>query len=87
MARGNGVLGPIETADLGFTLMHEHIMVVNWSLRQAFSHWYDREEHIPHAVSELLAAKASALSWTSRPSTWVAISTSSARSRRKPRCR
>ncbi len=57
MAKVNGVLGPIDTADLGFTLMHEHIMVVNWSLRQAFSHWYDREQHIPHAVSELLSAK------------------------------
>ena len=57
MAKVNGVLGPIETADLGFTLMHEHIMVINWSLRQAFPHWYDREQHIPHAVSELLSAK------------------------------
>ena len=23
----NSVLGPLDTADLGFTLMHEHIMV------------------------------------------------------------
>ncbi|MDH3212378.1 MAG: hypothetical protein OEM05_07815 [Myxococcales bacterium] len=57
MARINGVLGPIDTAELGFTLMHEHILVVNWSLRQAFASWYDRDEHVPHAVSEVLSAK------------------------------
>jgi phosphotriesterase-related protein len=27
MATVNSVLGPLDTADLGFTLMHEHIMV------------------------------------------------------------
>jgi phosphotriesterase-related protein len=27
MARVNSVLGPLDTADLGFTLMHEHVMV------------------------------------------------------------
>ena len=26
----NGVLGPSDTADLGFTLMHEHILIANW---------------------------------------------------------
>ena len=57
MAKINGVLGPIDTADLGFTLMHEHILVVNWSLRQAFASWYDRDQHVPHAVSEVLSAK------------------------------
>jgi phosphotriesterase-related protein len=41
MAKINGVLGPIDTADLGFTLMHEHILVANWSMRQAFDDWVD----------------------------------------------
>ena len=36
MATVNGVLGPIDTDALGFTLMHEHIMIANWSMRQAF---------------------------------------------------
>ncbi len=52
-----GVLGPIDTADLGFTLMHEHISIANWSMRQAFAAWYDRDENVRHATSELLAAK------------------------------
>lgn len=53
----NGVLGPIDTADLGFTLMHEHILVVNWSMRQAFANWLDRDAHVEHAVREVLSAK------------------------------
>ena len=57
MAKINGVLGPIDEGELGFTLMHEHIMVINWSMRQAFSSWYDRDTHVAFAVGELLAAK------------------------------
>ncbi len=57
MAVINGVLGAIDTAELGFTLMHEHILVANWSMRQAFADWYERESHVPRAVSELCAAK------------------------------
>ena len=53
----HGVLGPIDTADLGFTLMHEHILVANWSMRQAFAGWYDRETHVADAVSELRSAR------------------------------
>jgi len=57
MSTVNGVLGPIDTADLGFTLMHEHILVVNWSMRQAFASWLDRDAHVEHAVREVLSAK------------------------------
>ena len=42
MTSVDGVLGPIDTADLGFTLMHEHILVCNWSMRQAFPGWRAR---------------------------------------------
>jgi phosphotriesterase-related protein len=58
MARIQGVLGPIDTDALGFTLMHEHILVVSWAMRQAFASWYDRAAHIEHAVSEVKAAQA-----------------------------
>lgn len=58
MARIDGVLGAIDTADLGFTLMHEHILIVSWAMRQAFSSWYDRSAHVEHAVSEVRAAQA-----------------------------
>lgn len=53
----HGVCGPIDTAELGFTLMHEHILVCNWSMRQAFASWYDREEHVKNAVAECRTAK------------------------------
>ncbi len=49
--------GSIDTAELGFTLMHEHILVANWSMRQAFAGWYDRETHVADAVSELRSAQ------------------------------
>ena len=43
MAKINSVLGVIDTADLGFTLMHEHITVASWSMRQAYHDWVDRD--------------------------------------------
>ncbi|GIW41787.1 MAG: phosphotriesterase [Candidatus Binatia bacterium] len=57
MAKVNGVLGPIDTADLGFTLMHEHVLVANWSMRMAFPDWIDREAHVERAVREVRSAK------------------------------
>jgi phosphotriesterase-related protein len=57
VASVNGVLGPIDTRELGFTLMHEHILVCNWSMRQAFAGWLDRDAHVAHAVGELRSAK------------------------------
>ncbi|MGH7858298.1 MAG: phosphotriesterase family protein, partial [Candidatus Binatia bacterium] len=58
MAKVNGVLGPIDTADLGFTLMHEHVAIANWNFRQAFGkRWFDRDAHVEVAVGEARAAK------------------------------
>ena len=57
MATVNGVLGPIDTEDLGFTLMHEHIMIANWSMRQAFADWIDAERIVEYAAGELVKAK------------------------------
>jgi phosphotriesterase-related protein len=57
MAKINGVLGPLDTASLGFTLMHEHILVANWAMRQAFADWIDRDAHVVHATSEARSAK------------------------------
>lgn len=56
MAKVNGVLGPIEAEDLGFTLMHEHILIANWSMRQAFADWVDVEAHCDKATGEVRAA-------------------------------
>ena len=51
------VTGPIETNDLGFTLMHEHIMIADWSMRQSFADWVDVEAVIERSVSELCSVK------------------------------
>jgi phosphotriesterase-related protein len=58
MARINGVLGPLDTEQLGFTLMHEHVLVASWAMRQAFAGWLDRDAVVAHAVEEARAAKA-----------------------------
>lgn len=57
MAKINGVLGPIDSAELGFTLMHEHVLVANWAMRQAFADWVDRDAQVRHAIAEARAAR------------------------------
>jgi phosphotriesterase-related protein len=56
MPKVNGVLGPIDTADLGFTLMHEHVMVATPAMRQAFPDWIDRDAVVTNATTELRSA-------------------------------
>ncbi len=51
-----GVLGPIDTDELGFTLMHEHILVANSAMRQAFARWVDVDEVVRFATEEARAA-------------------------------
>lgn len=53
----NTVSGQIDSSDLGFTLMHEHIVSLNTSMMQTFSGWYNRQETIEKAVKELTYAK------------------------------
>jgi phosphotriesterase-related protein len=52
----NGVLGPIEGDDLGFTLMHEHVLCCSWSMRIAFDRWIDRDVVADRAVEECKTA-------------------------------
>jgi phosphotriesterase-related protein len=51
------VQGPIDTENLGFTLMHEHVMTVNWGMRMTFNNWIDRDTIISNAVNQLTKAK------------------------------
>jgi phosphotriesterase-related protein len=53
----DGVLGPIETGDLGFTLMHEHILVANRAMRHCFPGYVDEEELIRKAIREVSSAR------------------------------
>jgi len=57
MTQIHSATGPINTEDLGFTLMHEHIFVASWTMRQVFPDWFDRDTLVPKAVAELKEAK------------------------------
>ena len=52
MAVVNSVAGPLDTADLGFTLMHEHILVDSPGVEANFHVW-DRQHEIENAVAKL----------------------------------
>jgi phosphotriesterase-related protein len=49
--------GPIETDDLGFTLMHEHVAVASPVMRLQYPGWFDREAELEHAVAKLVEAR------------------------------
>ena len=53
----NGVLGPIDSKELGFTLMHDHILACDWTMRQSFPNWFDKDIFIEKAPKALIAAK------------------------------
>jgi phosphotriesterase-related protein len=44
--------GPIDTADLGRTLMHEHVFVLSTEHQQNYGtgDWWDEEERVADAV-------------------------------------
>ena len=48
----NSVSGPLDTADLGFTLMHEHIMMQSPGVKENFA-VFDREAELANAVQKL----------------------------------
>ncbi len=54
--------GAIETATLGFTLMHEHIYVLSEGVIANFPSLWDREARIVQAVAALAEAKAHGVS-------------------------
>jgi phosphotriesterase-related protein len=57
MATVQTATGPIDTAALGFTLMHEHIYVQTEGLYATFPHLWDREARIKQAAAALAEAK------------------------------
>ena len=52
MATVNSVSGPLDTSDLGFTLMHEHIVVLSPGVEANFPVW-DREKEVESAVTKV----------------------------------
>ena len=59
MARINTVKGPLDTAQLGTTLMHEHVFVLSPEVMQNFpENWGDEERRVADAISRLNELKA-----------------------------
>jgi phosphotriesterase-related protein len=53
----NTVTGPAEPRELGFTLMHEHVIVCDWSMRMNFPGWFNRDEQLTVPVRKLSELK------------------------------
>ena len=62
MSSVNTVTGPIDTKQLGFTLMHEHVYVLSEGVIANFPRLWNREERIAQAAAALSAAKAHGVS-------------------------
>jgi phosphotriesterase-related protein len=58
----NTVTGPVDTSQLGFTLMHEHVYVRTEGLYETFPHLWDRAVRIQQATEKLAEAKAHGVS-------------------------
>ncbi|MEE9284897.1 MAG: phosphotriesterase-related protein [Dehalococcoidia bacterium] len=54
----NTMRGPVDTASLGFTLMHEHVIVRSWGVFENWPHLWDPEAEVKRAVQLLGQAKA-----------------------------
>ena len=57
MATIQSATGAIETDDLGFTLMHEHVAVSSPAMRMQYPDWFDRKRELEHAVAKLVEAR------------------------------
>ncbi|GAC1611961.1 MAG: phosphotriesterase [Mycobacteriales bacterium] len=59
MSRVESVLGPIDTADLGVTLMHEHVFTLTVDSQQQWSQEWDEESRVADAIGTLTELGAS----------------------------
>ena len=51
------VNGPLPVEALGVTLMHEHILQANWSMRMSYPHWFNYNEFIEYATEDVKRTK------------------------------
>ena len=54
----NTVLGSLALKDLGFTLMHEHLLLSDWNLRMADPQFFDQEQAMQMIEEVIADAKA-----------------------------
>ncbi|MCF6744482.1 phosphotriesterase [Blastococcus sp. KM273128] len=66
------VRGPIDTADLGATLMHEHVFVLSTEHVQNYGtgDWWDEDERVADAVQQLDELKALGIDTIVDPTVW-----------------
>lgn len=53
----NSVNGLLHVDELGTTLMHEHILQANWSMRMSFKDWFDYDSFIEWASEDVRRTK------------------------------
>ena len=53
MATIQSATGPVDTADMGFTLMHEHVVVLWPPMYQQYPELFDRAAQLENAVTRL----------------------------------
>ena len=61
MATVETMKGPIDTASLGATLMHEHVFVLNHEIQHNYDTEFDPEVEVPQAIQRLDELKASGI--------------------------
>ncbi|WP_456599234.1 phosphotriesterase family protein [Blastococcus sp. SYSU DS0616] len=66
------VRGPIDTAELGATLMHEHVFVLSTEHVQNYGtgDWWDEDERVADAVDQLNELKALGIDTIVDPTVW-----------------
>jgi len=47
------VRGPLDTSQLGVTLMHEHVFVLNTEIQQNYPEKWNEEERVADAIAQL----------------------------------
>ena len=54
----NTMRGPVDTSELGFTLMHEHVIIRSWGVFENWPHLWDPDAEVDRAAKLLNQAKA-----------------------------
>ena len=67
MTQVETVRGPVDVADLGTTLMHEHVFVLNEEIRQNYPAYWDEDVRVSHAVAKLNEAVAAGITTIADP--------------------
>jgi phosphotriesterase-related protein len=88
------VSGPVAWDDLGRTLMHEHVFVIDSEALQNWGHvfgplYWDERERVDDAITKLARVREAGIRTIVDPTALASAATSLAcgRSRRRPACR